>query len=56
MPQYINNKRAHFNYNIEDIYEAGIELAGHEVKSIKNGLGENPRGLRLFGFGGGFCT
>lgn len=39
MPQYINNKKAHFNYNIEDTYEAGIELQGHEVKSIKKGQG-----------------
>ncbi len=39
MPAYIENKKAHFNYIIEDTYEAGIELQGHEVKSIKNGQG-----------------
>jgi len=36
---YIDNRKAHFNYTIEDKYEAGIELMGLEVKSIKNGSG-----------------
>ena len=31
------NKRARFNYSIEDTYECGIELQGTEVKSFKNG-------------------
>ena len=39
MTIYINNRKAHFNYTIEDTYEAGIELMGNEVKSIKNGKG-----------------
>jgi SsrA-binding protein len=39
MSIYIDNKKAHFNYVIEDTYEAGIELQGHEVKSIKKGQG-----------------
>lgn len=30
-----NNKKAFFDYFIEDRYEAGIELIGSEVKSIK---------------------
>jgi len=30
------NKRAYFDYDILDKYEAGIELLGFEVKSIKN--------------------
>ncbi|MGL4403420.1 MAG: SsrA-binding protein SmpB [Fusobacteriaceae bacterium] len=30
-----NNKKAFFDYFIEDRYEAGIELVGSEVKSIK---------------------
>jgi len=29
------NKRAHFDYIILETYEAGLELLGHEVKSIK---------------------
>ncbi len=32
-----NNKKAFFDYFIEDKFEAGIELKGSEVKSIKAG-------------------
>lgn len=32
---YAYNKKAKFNYEILEEYEAGIELLGHEVKSIK---------------------
>ena len=32
-----NNKKAHFNYFVEDTLEAGISLLGPEVKSIRNG-------------------
>lgn len=32
-----NNKKARFDYFIEDTYEAGIELYGTEVKSIRMG-------------------
>jgi SsrA-binding protein len=39
MATYIDNRKAHFNYTIEETFEAGIELLGHEVKSLKNGLG-----------------
>ncbi len=31
------NKRAYFDYEILETYEAGVELLGQEVKSIKNG-------------------
>lgn len=31
------NKRAHFDYELSDFYEAGLVLFGHEVKSIKSG-------------------
>ena len=31
------NKKAYFDYEILDTYEAGIELMGNEVKSIKTG-------------------
>lgn len=31
------NKKARFNYNIIETYEAGIMLKGSEVKSIRNG-------------------
>lgn len=31
------NRKARFNYFIEDTYECGIALEGTEVKSVKNG-------------------
>lgn len=31
------NKRAYFDYEISDKYEAGLVLLGHEVKSVKTG-------------------
>lgn len=33
----IENRSAHFNYFVEDSLEAGIELIGCEVKSIRSG-------------------
>ncbi len=39
MSTFIDNRKAHFNYTIEETFEAGIELQGHEVKSIKKGQG-----------------
>jgi SsrA-binding protein len=32
-----NNRKARFNYDFLETYEAGIELVGPEVKSIKSG-------------------
>ncbi len=37
MTTLIDNRKAHFNYEVISKYEAGIELFGFEVKSIKNG-------------------
>jgi len=31
------NRRARFNYEIGQVYEAGIQLAGSEVKSLRQG-------------------
>lgn len=33
----IQNKRARFEYHIEDKFTAGIQLSGTEIKSIRNG-------------------
>ena len=33
----IKNKKALFDYSIEDTYEAGIVLTGTEIKSIREG-------------------
>lgn len=35
----IDNKKAYFDYDITQKYEAGIELLGFEVKSLKKGQG-----------------
>jgi SsrA-binding protein len=39
MTTLIQNKKAHFNYEITDKLTAGIELLGFEVKSIRAGTG-----------------
>lgn len=33
----ILNRKARYDYNIEETYEAGISLTGTEIKSIRNG-------------------
>ena len=33
------NRRARFDYFVEDRFEAGIQLAGTEVKSLRHGEG-----------------
>ncbi len=35
MANYVENTKARFNYEILDEYEAGIELLGSEVKSLR---------------------
>ena len=37
MTVFAENKKAHFDYEILETYEAGLVLSGAEVKSIKNG-------------------
>ena len=37
MEVYAENRRARFDYEILETYEAGIELKGFEVKAIKSG-------------------
>lgn len=37
MPTLATNRRAKFDYRILETYEAGLVLAGHEVKSVKKG-------------------
>lgn len=36
----IKNKKANFNYFIEDTIECGIELRGTEIKSLRRGSGD----------------
>ena len=37
MPIVAVNKRARFDYDIQETFEAGLSLRGYEVKSVKNG-------------------
>ena len=37
MSHYAENRKARFNYEILEKYEAGIELLGTEVKSVRGG-------------------
>lgn len=39
MANLLENKKASLNYEWLEIYEAGVELLGGEVKSLKNRLG-----------------
>lgn len=39
MATFIRNKKVRLTYTIVETYEAGIELHGYEVKSLKAGLG-----------------
>lgn len=53
----IDNKKSRFNYDITETFEAGLELFGHEVKSVKGGHGSlqgayilaSPKGAVLVG-------
>lgn len=37
MPDIAENRRARFDYEIEEVFDAGMALLGHEVKSSKGG-------------------
>ena len=40
----LENRKARFNYEIVETYEAGIELRGCEVKALKSGRGDITAG------------
>ena len=40
MPTLVKNKKATFNYEVLEKFEAGVELLGFEVKSIREGKGK----------------
>ncbi len=37
MPQLATNKKANFDYQLQEKYEAGLVLFGHEVKAVRAG-------------------
>ena len=43
MPTLATNKRARFDYELLEEYEAGLKLSGAEVKSIKGGHAQIDR-------------
>ena len=56
MPHYrgmslVDNKRASFDYSIMETMEAGLELHGYEVKSLRAGQG-SLKGARVVARGG----
>lgn len=36
----VSNKKARFNYEVLETFDAGVELFGHEVKSLRLGRGK----------------
>ena len=40
MASYISNKKVRFDFEILETFEAGLVLAGHEVKAIRMGRGK----------------
>lgn len=40
MSNFIQNRKARFNFEILETFEAGLVLEGHEVKSIRTGKGK----------------
>ena len=40
MPTLVTNKKAGLNYELQDRFEAGAELFGHEIKSLRKQLGK----------------
>jgi SsrA-binding protein len=40
MSNFIQNRKARFNFEILETFEAGLVLEGHEVKSIRAGKGK----------------
>ena len=55
MSTYIANKKAHFNFEILEEFEAGIVLYGHEAKSVRAGKGKLEGGHVLVRGGGRHC-
>lgn len=51
MPALLENKKAYFDYEVLEKYEAGLELRGFEVKSLKSKRG-NIMGARAIIRGG----
>jgi len=47
----IRNKKARFEYHIEDVFTAGIQLSGTEIKSIRNSKASILEAYCIFSLG-----
>ncbi len=56
MPTYAVNKKARFDYEILDTYEAGLILTGQEVKSVRAGQMNLKGAFVSFHNNGAFLT
>jgi SsrA-binding protein len=50
MTVYLSNRKATFDYEILETFEAGIVLSGHEVKAVRAGRGKLDGGfIKVYG-------
>jgi SsrA-binding protein len=56
MTTYLSHKKAHFDYEVLETFEAGISLYGHEVKSIRAGRGKLEGGFIIIRGGEAFLV
>ncbi len=56
MATFLENRKVHFNYEIIEKIEAGIELLGHEVKSIRQNHGSLDGAYVTISAGQAFLT
>lgn len=56
MATFLENKKAHFDYEILETFEAGMELYGFEVKSLKDKRGSLAGGFVIVRGGEAFVT
>ena len=56
MATYLSHKKAHFDYEVLQTYEAGIVLSGHEVKSVRASRGKLEGGFVIIRGGEAFLV
>ncbi len=56
MTTYLSHKKAHFDYEVLQTYEAGIVLSGHEVKSVRANRGKLEGGFVIIRGGEAFLV
>ncbi|MEN9920475.1 MAG: hypothetical protein RL538_368 [Candidatus Parcubacteria bacterium] len=56
MATYLSHKKAHFDYEVLETFEAGLALSGHEVKSIRASRGKLEGGFVIIRGGEAFLV